>query len=218
MVGAVTHKCSPACSNSCRSSTLRTGRIEHSSSRRNWSGRHMPLLTSGGGLATEIDVSFPKRHMQEAQAKRPDFRGMSSVVGIWFVCRMACTSLGSAHKAATTSGTRRRSHVGLRWGGRNWLMEFEGDLLVMYLWGHRGVNGRGLLPGAVEVAEHDGPEAGSRNRGVPGAPRRDEGCGECVGVLRNVFWYGASLHKRQRKTFDNLHLRQHRGDRGGGRK
>ena len=84
----------------------------------------MPLLTNGGGLATGIDVSCPERQMEEAHAKRPNFRGMSSVVGIWAVCRMACASLGSAQKAATTSRTRRRSHVGLRWGGRNWLMGF----------------------------------------------------------------------------------------------
>ena len=67
----------------------------------------MPLLTSGAGLATVSDVSCPKRQMEEAHAKKLNFRGMSSVVGIWEVCRTACTSLGSAPKAATTSWTRR---------------------------------------------------------------------------------------------------------------
>ena len=79
----------------------------------------MPLLTGGGGLATGIDLGCPERQMEEAHTKRPNFRGMSSVFGIGAVYRMACTSLGSAHKAATTSLTRRRSHVGLTWGGRN---------------------------------------------------------------------------------------------------
>ena len=55
---------------------------EHSSSGRSWSGGHMPLLTSGGGLATGTDVSCPERQMEEAHAKGPNFRGISSVVGI----------------------------------------------------------------------------------------------------------------------------------------
>ena len=62
--------------------------------------------------------------MEEAHAKRPNFRGTGSVVGIWAVCRTACTPLGSAQKAATTSRTRGRSHVGLRWRGRNRLLGF----------------------------------------------------------------------------------------------
>ena len=56
----------------------------------------MPLLTSGGGLATRPDVSYPERQMEEAHAKRPDFRGMSFAVAIWAVCKTTCTSLGSA--------------------------------------------------------------------------------------------------------------------------
>ena len=85
----------------------------------------MPLLTNGGGLATRTDVSGPERQMEDAHTKRPNFSGMSSAIRIWDACRTVCTSLGNAHKAATTSRTRRRSHVGLRWGGgRNWLMGF----------------------------------------------------------------------------------------------
>ena len=82
------------------------------------------MLTSGGGLATGTDVSCTEWQMEEAHAKRPNFRGMSSIIRIWAISRTACTSLGSAQKAATTSWTRRRSHVGLRWGGGNWLMGF----------------------------------------------------------------------------------------------
>ena len=46
----------------------------------------MPLLTSAGELATGSDVSCPKRQMAEAHAKRTNFRGMSSAVGVWAVC------------------------------------------------------------------------------------------------------------------------------------
>ena len=81
MVGAVAHECSPACPMWCSSSTLRTGRIEHSSNGRTWSGGHMPLLTSRGGLATGSDVSCPERQMEEAHPKRPNFRGMSTIPG-----------------------------------------------------------------------------------------------------------------------------------------
>ena len=38
----------------------------------------MPLLTSGRGLATGTNVSYPERQMEEAHAKRPNFRGASS--------------------------------------------------------------------------------------------------------------------------------------------
>ena len=124
MVRAVAHECSPTCSIWCNSSALRTGRTKHSSGGRSWSGGHMPLLTSGGGLATGADVNCPERQMEEAHARRPNFSGMSSAVRIWAACRTVCTSLGSAQKAATTSRVRRRSHFGLRWGGRNWLMGF----------------------------------------------------------------------------------------------
>ena len=123
MVGAVAHECSPACSIWCSSSTLRTRRTEHSSSGRSCSRAHMPLLARGGGLATGADVNCPERQMEEAHARRPNFSGMSSAIGIWAACRTACTSLVSAQKAATTSRVRRRSHDGLRWGGRNWLMD-----------------------------------------------------------------------------------------------
>ena len=122
MVGVVAHECSPACSIWCSSSTLRTGRTQHSSIGRSWSGGHMPLLTRGGGLATGADVNCPERQMEEAHTRRPNFSGMSSAVGTGVACRTACTSLSSAQKAATTSRVRRRSHVGLRWGGRNWMM------------------------------------------------------------------------------------------------
>ena len=122
MVGAVAHKCSPACSIWCSSSMLRTGRTEHSSSGRSWSRAHMPLLARGGGLATGADVYCPARQMEEAHARRLNFSRMSSAVGMWAACTTACTSLGSAQKVATTSRVRRRSHDGLRWGGRNWLM------------------------------------------------------------------------------------------------
>ena len=60
-MGAVAHECYPACSIWCSSSTLRTGRTEHSSSGRSWSGAHMPLLARGGGLATGADVNCPER-------------------------------------------------------------------------------------------------------------------------------------------------------------
>ena len=82
MVGAVAHECSPACSISCNNFTLRTGRIEHSSSGRSWLGGHMPLLTSGGGLATGTDVSRPEGQMEKAHARRPNFGGMRFAVGI----------------------------------------------------------------------------------------------------------------------------------------
>ena len=82
MVGAVAHECSPACSIWCSSSTLGTGRTEHSSSGRSWSGAHMPLLARGGGLATGADVYCPATQMEEAHARRLNFSGMSSAVGI----------------------------------------------------------------------------------------------------------------------------------------
>ena len=109
MVGAVAHECSPACSIWCSSSTLRTGRTEHFSSGRSYAGAHMPWLAKGGGLATVADVNCPERQMEEAHARRPNFSGMSSAVDIWAACKTACTSLGSAQKAATTSRVRRRS-------------------------------------------------------------------------------------------------------------
>ena len=96
MVGAVAHECLPACSIWCNGSTPRTGRTEHSSSGRSWSGGDMPFLTSGGGLATRNNVNCPERQMEEAHARRPNFSGISSAVGIWAACRTACTSLGSA--------------------------------------------------------------------------------------------------------------------------
>ena len=78
MVGAVAHECSPACSIWCISSTLRTGRIEHSSSGRSWSGGHMPLLTSGGAcdgdgreLSREVDGGGPG---QEAKCQGDKLR------------------------------------------------------------------------------------------------------------------------------------------------
>ena len=43
----------------------------------------MPLLTKTGGLATGTGVSCPERQMEEAHAKRPNLRGMCSIVGIW---------------------------------------------------------------------------------------------------------------------------------------
>ena len=78
MVAAVAHECSPASSIWRCSSTLRTGRTEHSSSGRSWSGAHMPLLATGGGLATRADVKCPRRQKEEAHAGRPNFSGMSS--------------------------------------------------------------------------------------------------------------------------------------------
>ena len=63
------------------------------------------------------DENCPERQMEEAHARRPNFSGMSSAVRISAACTTACTSLGSAQKAATTLQVRRRSHVGLRWGG-----------------------------------------------------------------------------------------------------
>ena len=66
---------------------------------------------------------LPARQTEEAHARRPNFSGTSSAVGIWAVCRTACTSSGSAQKAATTSRVRRRSHDGLRWRAKNWLMD-----------------------------------------------------------------------------------------------
>ena len=122
MVGAVAQECSPACSIWCSSSTLRTGRTEHSSSGRSWSGAHMPLLARGGGVATGAHVYYLARQMEEAHARRPNFSGMSSAVGMWAACRTACTSLGSGQKAATTWRVRRWSNDGLGWGARNWQM------------------------------------------------------------------------------------------------
>ena len=124
MVGAVAHKCSPACSIWCNSSTPRSGRIEHSSSGRIWLGGNMPLFTSGGGLSTGTDMSSPERQMEEAHANRPNFKGTSSIVRMWAVSMTVCTPSGSAQKAGTTSRTRRRSHVAVRWGGRNRPMGF----------------------------------------------------------------------------------------------
>ena len=95
---------------------------EHSSGGRSWSGVHMPLLARGGGVATGAGVYCPSRQTEEAHARRPNFSGTSSAIGIWAACRTACTSLGSAQKAATTSRVRRRSYDGVRWGARNWLM------------------------------------------------------------------------------------------------
>ena len=121
-VGAVAQECSPAWSIWCSSSPLRTGRTEHSSKGRSWSGVHMPLLARGGGVATGVGVCCPARQTEQAHDRRPNFSGTSSAIGIWAVCRTACTSLGSAQKAATTSRLRRRSHDGRRWGAKNWLM------------------------------------------------------------------------------------------------
>ena len=42
----------------------------------------MPLLTRGGGAATRADVKYPERQMEQAQARRPNFSGMSSAVVI----------------------------------------------------------------------------------------------------------------------------------------
>ena len=84
----------------------------------------MPLLTSRGGLAIGTDVSCPERQMEKAHGKRSNLRVMSSAFGIWVAYNTACTSLAGAQKAATTSRTLRRSHIGLRWGGRNLLMGF----------------------------------------------------------------------------------------------
>ena len=85
MVGAVAHECSPARSIWCSSSTLRTGRTEYSSSGRSWSGAHMPLLARGGGLATGAEAYCPERQTEEAHARRPNFSGMSSAVGIMYI-------------------------------------------------------------------------------------------------------------------------------------
>ena len=85
-------------------------------------GVHMPLLARGRGVETRAGVYCSVRQTEEAHARRPNFSGTSSAVGMWAACRTACTSLGSAQKAATTSRVRRRSHDGLRWGARNWLM------------------------------------------------------------------------------------------------
>ena len=74
------------------------------------------------GEQTGAGVYCPVRQMEEAHARSPNFSGTRSAVGIWAACRTACTSLGNAQKAATTSRVRRRSHDGLRWGARNWLM------------------------------------------------------------------------------------------------
>ena len=82
----------------------------------------MPLLARGCAPVTEADVYCLPRQMEEAHATSPYFSGMSSAVGIEASCRAACTSLGSMQKAATTSRVRRRSHDGLRWGAKNWLM------------------------------------------------------------------------------------------------
>ena len=95
-MGHVAHKCSLACSIWCNSSTLRTGRMEHSSSGHSWLGGHMPLLTNGGGLATGTYVSCPERQMEEAHARRLNLSGMSSAVRIWAAYRTAGTSLGNA--------------------------------------------------------------------------------------------------------------------------
>ena len=78
----------------------------------------MPLLSSGGGLATGTNVSCPETQMEDAHASSPNLSGTSSAVGFWAASRTACMSLGSAQKAATTSRVRRRSYVGLRWGSR----------------------------------------------------------------------------------------------------
>ena len=53
----------------------------HSSIGRSWSGGHLPLLTSGGGLATGADMNCPERQMEEAHAGRANFSGMSFAVG-----------------------------------------------------------------------------------------------------------------------------------------
>ena len=61
MVGVMAHGCSPACSIWCSDSTLRTGGDEHFSIGCSSSRSHMPLLNSGGGLATGTDISCPER-------------------------------------------------------------------------------------------------------------------------------------------------------------
>ena len=81
-VGAVAQECSPACSIWCSSSPLRTGRTEHSSSGRSWLGVHMPLLARGGGVATGAGMYCPARQTEEAHARRSNFSGTSSTVGI----------------------------------------------------------------------------------------------------------------------------------------
>ena len=65
-------------------------------------------------LPSEADGGGPR---QEAELQRDEFRRWD--LGC---LQTACTSLGSAQKATTTSRVRRRSHDGLRWGARNWLM------------------------------------------------------------------------------------------------
>ena len=77
------------------------------------------MLARPGGVETGAGVYCPVRQMEEAHATSPNFSRTRSAVGIWAACRTACTSLGSAQKAATTSRVQRRSHDGLRWGARN---------------------------------------------------------------------------------------------------
>ena len=125
----------------------------------------------GRGLATGADVNCPERQTEEAHARRPDISGMSSAFRIWAACRTACTSLGSAQKAATTSRVRRRSLVGLRWG-------LVRDLFTVDFRVHIGVDGPSVLAGRVEALEFQVAEAGCGDGGVPRAPSRDHGGGE----------------------------------------
>ena len=111
-------------------------------------------------------------------------------------------------------GRPRKSAPGQEAPVANGLLKFEGDLLVLYLRGRQGVDGRGLLPGGVEVAAGGGQPIW----GSAGAPPRDQGGSDGVRVLGDIFQWGGSLRKRQGDMLDNLDLLRACGDRDGGRK
>ena len=91
-----------------------------------------------------------------------------------------------------------------------------GDLLTLDFWGCVGVDGWGLFAGRVEAPENQAAEAGCGDGGMPGAPPRDQGGSEGVGVFGDVFQQRAALHQRQGDMLDTFHIRRARGDRNGG--
>ena len=96
------------------------------------------------------------------------------------------------------------------------LVNLVGDLLTLDFWRCVGVDGWRLFAGRVEASEDQAAEAGRGDGGMSGAPPRDQGGSEGLGVLGDVFQQRAALRQRQGDVFDNFDIGRTRGDRDGG--